>query len=406
MRKIWLLFALVLAYPVHAQDDSDHAFDDIDKAQKESDKEFARMKREKAPSDVRAAAAKMKGDVAESRAALKEDFTRLSAQMEAQYRDYEAKRAEQREKLKKLVLKQWSDFHESSKKTWVDYDAQGDSMSEVDFEEGKIKVEVIVPAEQADKVKQIAEEKIVEQTKKILSEKAEDKAEVLKDQVEAPDGKPVTEKNAEAFVKEQVAPKMVVEQKPVVAEDGKPRLKVTVEIPMIPAHLKVRAERYAPQIKSYSEKNGLDPALVFALIHTESYFNPRARSGAGAVGLMQLVPRTAGLEAYRYLYKEEKLLTPEYLSDPENNIKLGTAYLHILQSTHYGKLKNPDNRRSLSIAAYNCGPGNVHRMVYSHADPDKVDNAELQKVIAKYLPKETQAYVPHVEGRIEMYRGL
>ncbi|MBI3551712.1 MAG: transglycosylase SLT domain-containing protein [Elusimicrobia bacterium] len=406
-----------------AQDDTDPVFDDVDQAIKKSDRDIDKIKSEPPPDDVEAARERMKADVAQSRREQAEDFTRLSAQMEAQYRDYAKKVAEQRETYRKMVRRQWDEVRESSRKEWVDYSERGDAVSEVDFEKGKITVEVLVPVEEVtpkkkvekasdldgqeqEKAKTLAEEKIAERTKKVLTQKDEGKTEVLKDQVESPEGKPVTEKEAEAFVKEQVAPKMIVEEKPVVAEDGKPRLRVKVQIPMIPDHLKIRAQRYAPQVKSYAEKEGLDPALVFALIHTESYFNPLARSGAGALGLMQLVPKTAGMEAYRRLYKEEKLLTSEYLFDPDNNIKLGTAYLHILLSTHYGKLKNPDNRRSLGIAAYNCGPGNVRRTVLSRANPDAVSNEELLKVILKYAPQETQAYVPHVEGRIAMYRGL
>ena len=408
---------------VRAQDDSDHVFDDIDKQAKQSDQHIKKLKRQRAPSDAGVAARQMQVDVDDSQRAQAQDMVRLSADMEAQYKDYAKQQAEQRATYRKMVLQQWNDFRESSRKEWVDYNTRGDSMSDVDFEEGKIKVEVLVPLEevapdkkvekvadlapeQQDKVKKLAEQKITEQTKKVLSEKADGKTEALEGQVQDPEGKPVTEKNADAFVKEQVAPKMIVEEKPVVAQDGKPRVKVTVEIPLIPNHLRVRAERYAPEVKAYAKENGIDPALVFALIHTESYFNPMAKSNVGALGLMQLVPRTAGLEAYRYLYKQDKLITPAYLYDADNNIKLGTTYVHILETANYGKLKNPDNRTALTIAAYNCGPGNVHKYILSHADPDAVSNEQLLKVIAEHAPKETQAYVPHVEGRIAMYRGL
>ena len=156
----------------------------------------------------------------------------------------------------------------------------------------------------------------------------------------APDGTAVTEKNADRFVKEQLAPKMVVEEKPVVAKDGKPRLKVKVKIDLVPGHLKIRAARYAGPIGLAAKKYGLDPALIYAVIHTESEFNPKAKSPSGALGLMQIIPRSAGNEAYKYLYKQDKLVTPEYLYDPDNNILLGSTYLHMLMTRPYGKIKD------------------------------------------------------------------
>ena len=55
-----------------------------------------------------------------------------------------------------------------------------------------------------------------------------------------------------------------------------------------------------------------DPPVVFAVIHTESYYNPKARSGAPAYGLMQLVPTSGGRAAYRYVYKKDQVLPPSY----------------------------------------------------------------------------------------------
>jgi len=261
-------------------------------------------------------------------------------------------------------------------------------------------------AQERKRLQALAEEKIVAQTKKVLAEKEEHKTEVLKDQVKTPDGKAVTEKNVDRFVKQQLAPAIKVEDKPVVAQDGKPRLKVTVDIPMVPDHLKVRAMRYSEQVNTCARKYDLEPALIYAVIDTESSFNPKARSNVGALGLMQLVPRTAANEAYKFLYRQDKLVTPEYLYDPDNNILLGSVYLHMLETRHYGKVKDPDNRRSLSIAAYNCGPGNVRKTITSQVDVDALSNAEMVKVIKRNAPKETQAYVPRVQERMELYRNL
>lgn len=399
------MLILSLCLPLCAQDDGE------DPAQRMRD-------------DLAKARQQMLADVDEVDEKRQEDWSRLSAQLEAQYKDMARKMAEQSAWMKKHVEEQWSDYQDSTRKEWVDYNERGDSRSKVDFEKGKIEVEVLVPVEEAapskkkvasindldkkeqEKLRALAEEKIRAQTRKMLSTKEEHKAEVLKDQVKAQDGAVVTEKNADRFVKEQLAPAMVVEEKPVVAKDGKPRLKVKVKIDMVPDHMKIRAARYAGQIGLYAKKYDMDPALIYAVIHTESEFNPKAKSPAGAMGLMQIVPRTAGNEAYKYLYKQEKLVTPDYLFDPDNNIMLGSTYLHMLMTRHYGKLKDPANRRSLSVAAYNCGPGNVRKSVTAGRDIDALTNAEVVGLIRKLAPQETQIYVPRVEGRMDLYRDV
>jgi soluble lytic murein transglycosylase-like protein len=91
-----------------------------------------------------------------------------------------------------------------------------------------------------------------------------------------------------------------------------------------------------------AKKNNLSPELVAAVVQTESQFNPVARSRVGAVGLMQLVPTTG------------HWMGANNLLDPVQNISAGTKYLRYL-SDHF----NGDQQKI--VAAYNAGPGNVHR---------------------------------------------
>ncbi len=70
----------------------------------------------------------------------------------------------------------------------------------------------------------------------------------------------------------------------------------------------------------------LDPRLIMAVIHTESHFNPYALSRAKAVGLMQIVPRFAGREAYRFIYGQSKVVTRNDLYDAGKNIEFGSAW--------------------------------------------------------------------------------
>jgi soluble lytic murein transglycosylase-like protein len=126
--------------------------------------------------------------------------------------------------------------------------------------------------------------------------------------------------------------------------------------------------RYAPVIKAAAEASNVPVALIEAVITAESQFNPNAVSPVGAVGMMQLMPKTAE----RFGVKDR--------TDPEENILGGAKYLKVL-------LKRFDNDQSLAIAAYNAGEGNVKK----HGN--------------KIPPfPETQKYVPKVLAYYAEYR--
>jgi soluble lytic murein transglycosylase-like protein len=97
-----------------------------------------------------------------------------------------------------------------------------------------------------------------------------------------------------------------------------------------------------PIIEEAAALHGVDPDLVRAVIQTESRFDPRASSGAGAKGLMQLMPRTA------------KAVGIEDPFDPRQNIFGGVKYLSQMMERYNGNT-------ALALAAYNAGPGNVRR---------------------------------------------
>jgi len=108
--------------------------------------------------------------------------------------------------------------------------------------------------------------------------------------------------------------------------------------------------RYEQIIRSHAQNYDLDPALLAAVIYSESRFNARAESPAGAIGLMQLLPETARGIALRtggggFVVKD--------LYVPEINVRYGAWYLRNMLDRY------SDERTAL--AAYHAGPGNVDR---------------------------------------------
>jgi soluble lytic murein transglycosylase len=114
---------------------------------------------------------------------------------------------------------------------------------------------------------------------------------------------------------------------------------------------------YAPVVSGNARLYHLDPALVAAVIYEESQFDPKARSGAGAIGLMQLLPDTArGIAVHTGGTKFDPATD---LLDPDLNVRYGCWYLRHLRQK-YGVYKNGDE---LALAAYNAGQANVDRWI-------------------------------------------
>jgi soluble lytic murein transglycosylase-like protein len=122
-------------------------------------------------------------------------------------------------------------------------------------------------------------------------------------------------------------------------------------------------------IHDKAQKYDVDPALVAAVVETESRFHRTARSPVGARGLMQLMPRTG------------RWLGATNLYDAEQNVDAGVKYLKYLQGRFDGDLKN-------TIAAYNAGEGNVQR--YGGVPPFHETRSYVKKVMTRYQQRKKQ----------------
>ncbi len=136
-----------------------------------------------------------------------------------------------------------------------------------------------------------------------------------------------------------------------------------------------------------------EPAFVFAITRQESSFDPDARSGAGARGMMQLMPATAASVARRQGVE----YSPSRLDDAEYNMRLGAAFLGQLTTDF-------DGSYVLATAAYNAGPGRPPQWIATCGDPrgGASDPADFIECIPF---SETRDYVMRVMENVQIYRA-
>ncbi|MCL4556067.1 MAG: murein transglycosylase domain-containing protein [Gammaproteobacteria bacterium] len=182
-----------------------------------------------------------------------------------------------------------------------------------------------------------------------------------------------------------------------------------IELDLDANHKQVRAARFARYIETAAQEFRLDVNLLYAIMETESYFNPFAVSRTGALGLMQIMPERAGRDAMKLLTGVERAPTQAELVDPETNIRLGAAYLALLSEYYLKEIEHPTSREYAVIAAYN---GGASRAIAVFAQ-DKVQalrsiNAQAPQIVYDALRKkhqsaETRGYVQKVTEAKKRY---
>lgn len=174
-----------------------------------------------------------------------------------------------------------------------------------------------------------------------------------------------------------------------------------VKFPMVPNFENKQAEKYSHLVTRFAEQYKISPSLVYAVIRTESNFNPFAVSSAPAYGLMQLVPGSGGREAYRRAKGQDETPSKQYLFDAENNIELGAAYLNVLSYSQLEPVANPVSREYCVISAYNTGPGNVLRTF----SKDKVVAVNaINSLSPSAVYQKLRSHLPYEETRQYLYK--
>ncbi len=148
---------------------------------------------------------------------------------------------------------------------------------------------------------------------------------------------------------------------------------------------------YEEEVSKMAKETGLSKALIFAVIRTESGFEADAQSGAGAIGLMQLLPDS--FDWIQRVEEGEELYSHDALFDPAVNIRYGCLTLKYMMDRFDGDEK-------AAIAAYNAGPGNVDRWL-----EDERYSSD-GKTLSEIPFSETKHYVSKVLSAKEKYETL
>lgn len=317
----------------------------------------------------------------------------------------------------------WDEPKTSSKKKWVEYSKDLKQRKTVDFENNTITIDVH-EADPKKAKKAIAKALINTVTKNtkdaykddILAQNIEKKlpqakrAKIKKEPILGPSifDKVPSVTDAVKYAMNKIKTNKVKKKKSKVPKLG--HYSVTIKMPS--NSIQRRSKLYVDKAKTEAALFKIPLEVVMGVIHTESAFNPMAKSHIPAYGLMQIVPRSAGRDVYKFLYKERKLLSPSYLHNADNNIKMGTAYLHMLYYKYLKAIKNPESRLYCAIASYNTGAGNVSRTFSGTTNPYKAAkkiNKMTPKEVYNYMIrnlkyKETRDYLKRVSSRAQYYK--
>ncbi|WP_022850129.1 transglycosylase SLT domain-containing protein [Limisalsivibrio acetivorans] len=362
-----------------------------------------------------------------------DDFETYNEDIKKEFERYKRIVDEEFEAYKKEIALKWSSPEMTGPKKWVEYKDDMTARRSVDFDAGEFTIEIIaesidgIEAEFEGMLKDMLSENYAEAyerdkpAKRIEKRAEEEIGGLLKG---SPDeslviGSAITGKdNPNSRDIEEATGKLLkgaeVNEKP----SKIPGKKVYVLKGKLPKGIyAAKAREIAPIVRRYASKYSQKPSLIFAVIHTESAFNPMARSHIPAYGLMQIVPKSAGVDVAKYLTGKQTILAPSYLYDREKNIEAGATYLHILSTRYLRYIDNSLSRLYCAIAAYNTGSGNVAlafngrdagRYRYSAAKAAKKVNRMTPEQVYSYLRNnltyaEARSYIAKVTSLLPKY---
>ncbi len=297
------------------------------------------------------------------------------------------------------VAKQWSneDVSLPSAQTYVRYSNHYKSKASINFSTGAIRIETIDTQNPAKSLERAI-------THTLLLPQDPSKIDLYSDDDFTFDGKPflaglikdnegediLTQWRAERYAK------YLIENTLKTRKDSKGKKVSYVDLQMVGDYQSKNEHRYEELVKKYARKYNISPALVLGIIQTESNFNPYAVSAAPAYGLMQVVPSTAGADAYELINGKKGMPTKKMLFNPETNIEYGVAYLSILFNRYLPNVKDKQSQEYCVITAYNAGAGSVLRTF--HNDKNQAFN-RINALSSAKVYDTLRSKLPSDEGR-------
>lgn len=397
----------------------------------------------------------------QSFADFKKSRTAKFEAFQKEFEEYKKIVREETGKVEAEVGEHWDEPELSSEKIWVEYSKTLDERRTVDFEEQTITIEVnsedgaaldneavreklteivtknAAEAFEDDRVAQAIEKRSKQEIELLEtaevppesmlysyltgfsradSDAADSVREIVDHMMESLETSTSTNEKGEPIKKIEVplkAPDAVVakvEKQAIAAHKTTPK-----QGGVPPSALPARAKAIWSDVDNRSKQAKIDMALVYAVIETESAFDPRATSHIPAYGLMQIVPGSAGKDVTKELHGEARILAPSYLYVSTNNIEAGATYLKLLYHKYFKDVTDPTSRLYCAVAAYNTGPGNLnnaftegHEMRFSRAIPEinKLTSDQVYAHLQKNLEyDEAKHYLEKVTRLIAKYEG-
>jgi len=347
-------------------------------------------------------------EFAEFKRRNQQQFSQFKQEREQAFADFVARWEKAEAEFLEKVRQHWSDAKISNKTQWVQYSDDQRQRTTVDYETDTVTVEIL------DTTESDPERAVTHAMAQIEDLGALKLATAVSlDPIHISAGMNFSNVRTSSQLQGQsVIPAQFARPSRQQAEVEQRADRTVVKIKLPPAASTDRAERMLPLAKAYAAEAGLSPALVMAIIHTESSFNPLARSPIPAFGLMQIVPTSAGRDITEYMLGEQQLLSADYLYNPEQNVQAGTIYLHLLNNRYFKDVRDAESRLYLAIAAYNTGPGNVSKAIANStklADANRVANSlSAQQIYDRLMSRlpatETKNYLRKVTSRQQYYQ--
>ncbi len=302
----------------------------------------------------------------------------------------------------------------ASERRYVKYSNAYEARAIVDFDKGWLQVETIASEDAIAKLRTAIADTLLTTRDMRVEDIFSDATPptggepFLYRQVVDADGEPIRWRwRAERFADHLIA--TVLKEQRVSTGSGS-RVLRSVRAPLVKGHQHLRQLEYAELVLASSNRYGVRPSLIYAVIEVESAFNPYAVSSANAYGLMQIVPSTAGRDVYERIKKRSGQPTREQLFQPEINIDIGSAYLHLVDDTYLDGITNPSSRSFATVAAYNGGFSSVLRTFDSNprsaiARINGMNPTEVYRTLVDRHPfAETRRYLEKVTAAEQGYR--